>query len=237
MQYIGIDGCKAGWVLVGLDEQGRAGYALLNAIDELSAYVEKAQCILIDIPIGLKTRQPDERSCDKQARKLLSPHRGSSVFPVPSRCALHCNDYREALARNRECTGRGITRQTFNIMPKIREVDSYLQKLKQRKIIHEMHPEVCFWALNDQQAMQTKKRSQDGFEERLAILNQFIPDVGRFIEQVMQLTLRKQVARDDIVDALVGAVTASHYRQLQTIPEQPEVDDKGLPMEIVYAIP
>ena len=237
MKYIGIDGCKAGWLLTGLDEQGRLGLVLLSSIGELSRYLENTECILIDIPIGLRTRHTEERTCDSQARKLLSPHRGSSVFPVPSRCALNCHNYREALARNRECTGRGITKQTFNIMPKIREVDSYLQKLDKRKIIHEMHPEVCFWALNDQRPMQTKKREQDGFEERLAILNQFIPDAGVFIEQVMQQTLRKQVARDDIVDALVGVVTASHANQLQSIPEHPELDETGLPMEIVYAIP
>ena len=237
MKYIGIDGCKAGWLLVGLSEQGKAGYVLLDTIDELSAYLEKAQCILIDIPIGLRTRHPEERTCDRQARKLLSPHRGSSVFPVPSRCALECKDYREALARNRECTGRGITKQTFNIMPKIREVDSYLQRLESRGLIREMHPEVCFRALNDQQPMRHKKRQQQGFEERLAILNRFVADAGLFIEQVMQQTLRKQVARDDIVDALVGAVTASHANRLQSIPEHPEVDETGLPMEIVYAIP
>ena len=237
MKYIGIDGCKAGWFLAGLDEQGISSYALLTAIDQLSTYLDRAECILIDIPIGLRTRHTDERVCDKLARKLLSPRRSSSVFPVPSRCAIDCHDYRQALELNRECTGRGITKQTFNIMPKIREVDSYLQDIANRHRIREMHPEVCFWALNDEQAMQTKKRSQEGFEVRLGVLNRFIPDVGKFIEQVMRETLRKQVARDDIVDALVGAVCASHVENLQTLPEEPELDEKQLPMEIVYVIP
>ena len=237
MKYIGIDGCKAGWLLAGLGEEGIAGYALLGTIDELSAYLDKAECILIDIPIGLRTRHTDERVCDKLARKLLSPRRASSVFPVPSRCAIDCDDYRQALALNRECTGRGITKQTFNIMPKIREVDSWLQGIAERGIVREMHPEVCFWALNDEQAMQTKKRSQEGFEERLAVLNRFLPDVGKLIETVMSETLRKQVARDDVVDALVGAVTASRVDKLQTLPEAPELDEMSLPMEIVYAMP
>jgi predicted RNase H-like nuclease len=237
MKYIGIDGCKAGWFLVGMDRQGKAMFALLHAIDALSAYLADAESILLDIPIGLKTTDPHERTCDKLARKLLSPYRHASVFPAPSRCALACDDYPQALASNRECTGRGLTKQTFNIMPKIREVDEYLQRPGERQIIREMHPEVCFWALNDQQAMRNKKRTQQGFEERLAVLNHYFPDVGQFIDQAMQQTLRKQVARDDMVDAIVGAVTASQVKALQSLPQAPETDDEGLPMEIVFAIP
>ena len=237
MKYIGVDGCKAGWFLAGVDEHGGTGYALLGAIEELCNYLEEAECILVDIPIGLRTRHAEERDCDRLARKVLSPYKTSSVFPVPSRCAIHCNDYREALERNRECTGRGITKQTFNIMPKIREVDTWLQHRSNRGKVREMHPEVCFWALNDRQAMQTKKRSQEGFEERLGVLIRFIPDVGRVVDQILSETLRKQVARDDIVDALVGAVTASHMDRLQTLPSETELDEKELPMEIVYAIP
>ena len=45
--------------------------------------------------------------------------------------------------------------------------------------------------------------------------------------------LRKEVARDDILDSLVGAITAMH--PLKTIPEAPEIDDMGLKMEMVFA--
>ena len=41
----------------------------------------------------------------------------------------------------------------------------------------------------------------------------------------------------DIVDAMVGAVTAWHYQSLVAFPEFPETDDYGLPMEIVYWLP
>lgn len=45
------------------------------------------------------------------------------------------------------------------------------------------------------------------------------------------------VARDDVVDALVAAVTAAQPDEhLFTIPEDPEIDSKGLPMEMVYAL-
>ncbi len=39
----------------------------------------------------------------------------------------------------------------------------------------------------------------------------------------------------DIVDALVGSVTATFSDALVTLPEKPEIDAKGLSMEMVYA--
>ena len=47
---------------------------------------------------------------------------------------------------------------------------------------------------------------------------------------------RKDVAEDDILDALVAAVTASRKEEgLLTIPDNPEFDSEGLPMEMVVA--
>ena len=45
---------------------------------------------------------------------------------------------------------------------------------------------------------------------------------------------RKIVARDDILDALVAAVTGMN--ELRTVPGNPEVDSCGLPMEMVYSL-
>ena len=47
---------------------------------------------------------------------------------------------------------------------------------------------------------------------------------------------RKDVAADDILDALVGAVTAMHLPAIKTLPENPVKDEEGLAMEIVYAL-
>ena len=65
--------------------------------------ISDANSVLIDIPIGLLDKGPDERSCDKAARKLLGK-RASSVFPAPARQALDASDYQAALAVNREST-------------------------------------------------------------------------------------------------------------------------------------
>lgn len=222
--------------MVQLSSEGELSCELLTSIDELSDYLPGANCVLIDIPIGLQSRQTRERSCDRMARAVLQQRR-SSVFAAPSRCAFNGVNYAEANALNRECTGRGLSRQSFNILPKIREVDRFLGHHFQREIIHEMHPEVCFWALNRQQAMQFPKRSEQGFKERVALLNGYLEGSQDLINQVMQHYLRRQVARDDIVDALVGALTASKASQLQRFPDPVEFDELGLPMEVVYWLP
>lgn len=235
MRYLGLDGCKAGWFMVGLDEEGEGAFGILEHIDELEAYLSDATVALIDIPIGLRGRHPHERRCDKLARGLLAPRRHSSVFPAPSRCALDSEDYREASERNRACTGRGLTKQTFNIVRKIREVDAFLRGSELRGKLREMHPEVALWALNGERAMEYPKRGTEGFEERMAVVSRYCPNARDIVELALTQHKRKYVARDDIVDALVGAVTARFHPVLRRLPEQPEFDDEGLPMEIVFA--
>jgi len=234
MKYIGVDGCRAGWFMFGLAEDGSNACKLLQHIDELDAYLAAAQCILIDIPIGLLRRETQERACDKQARKILGRPRGSSVFVAPSRCALHCKTYEAANARNIACSGRGLSRQCFGILAKIREVDAYLETLERRRKIHEMHPEVCFWALNQNIAMRNNKNTRAGFAERLAVLTRHYRQAQDAIATALQQYPRSRLARDDIVDALVGAVTARHAQALRHFPENPTQDEKGLVMEIVY---
>lgn len=237
MKYIGIDGCKSGWFVVGLGADDNYAFRILNHIQELSDYLVATELVLLDIPIGLRSRHADERLCDKQARVVLKPKRSSSVFPAPSRGALACDSYEDASEINRVCTGRGLTKQTFAIIPKIREVDAFLRGENRHGKIREMHPEVCFWAFNDKKPMKYNKRTLSGYTERMAVLNRYYPSAQKLVERALQSYKRAEVARDDIVDALVGAITARHAKTLLRFPEVPEIDGKGLPMEIVYCVP
>ena len=212
-------------------------FTILQSVHELFEYLGIAELVLLDIPIGLRGRSPVERLCDKEARSLLGSGRGSSVFPAPSRCALGCVSYKEGSDKNRECTGRGLSQQSWAIVPKIQEVDAYLQQEAQRAKIREIHPEICFWALNRQRPMEHNKKTEEGYEQRIALLARYLPGVRKIVETALSRYLRKQLARDDIVDALMGAVTASLPGVLQTIPAVPEIDDAGLPMEMVYRTP
>jgi predicted RNase H-like nuclease len=233
-KYIGIDGCRGGWFVVCLDENDRGIFSLIHHVSEITTTIDSVETLLIDIPIGLKRHQKEERSCDKQARALLQPSRGASVFPAPSRCALNSRSYEDAVRRNRQCTGRGLSKQSFWIMPKIREVDEFVRSGRCDFRIREMHPELCFWALNNKRPMSYRKKSRDGYEERMALLCRYYPKSRELVERALLTYKQKEVARDDIVDALVGAVTARHADSLRALPLVPEIDDEGLAMEIVY---
>jgi predicted RNase H-like nuclease len=98
-----------------------------------------------------------------------------------------------------------------------------------------MHPEVAFWALNNRQAMQYNKKKPEGHDERLVVLQRYYPRAAECFELARQGFIKRDVAIDDIIDALVGAVTARQSPRLATFPLERVLDDQGLPMEMVFA--
>lgn len=233
MKYIGVDGCKKGWFFVSLDDNENWNIEILSEISGLSQLITESELILVDIPIGLREDDKNERLCDLEARKVLKQRR-SSVFPAPSRLAINCNSYPEGSQVNYEHTARKLSQQSWAIAKKIRQMDEFLSEVETPKKVREFHPEVGFWALNKYVAMQHNKKSQEGFNERLALLSNYCGYVKDIVEAAKQKYHRKEVARDDIIDALVGVVTAKFHPSLGTLPEKPERDSRGLSMEIVY---
>jgi len=234
--FIGIDGCRAGWFYVILDEEDNWSCRVAPdalAVGELSV---EADSVLIDIPIGLLDAGPDGRLCDREARQRLGRGRAASVFSAPARCTLAAVSYPNALELNRQATGRGLSKQSWGIVPKIREIDALLcDNRKLRGLLRECHPELCFRALNGKQAMQYNKKKREGQQERLAVLEHYFPECHALFEQACGEFLRREVARDDIIDAMVCAVTAKFgYGGYRTVPASPARDGQGLPMEIVY---
>ena len=109
------------------------------------------------------------------------------------------------------------------------------QNERARKHIRESHPEIAFWALAGGRAMVHNKKSGEGLEERLSLLKNVIANAEQIFDEAVQTFRRKDVAKDDILDALALAITAaSPSETIITIPENPELDVKDLPMEIVY---
>ncbi len=160
---VGIDGCAAGWIVATPDE-----VFVVRALD--------LQCFThvgIDMPIGLVDGPP--RACDKEARKYLAAA-GSSVFPAPPRAALTCTDYQSALARARSATGRGISKQTFNIMAKVAELDLLIGP-QHRDAVIEVHPECSFKMLNEEHSLPSKKTFEGRAIRRRLLSKHFhIPD-------------------------------------------------------------
>jgi len=233
MKYYGVDGCRYRWIYIGIDENDQYEFGVVTLFQELQQITNSASLILVDIPIGLREENPRERLCDLKARKVLG-NRRSSVFPPPSRLALGYDNYLEASELNFQNTGRRLSKQSFAISKKIQEVDKFLTSTGLQSKYREMHPEICFWALNNYEPMLYNKKKSDGLKERMSLLTKFFTNTNKLIEGTRSRYLRKDVALDDILDALVGAVSARFKENLKQLPEEPEIDDRGLKMEIVY---
>jgi predicted RNase H-like nuclease len=235
MNFIGVDACRKGWFAVSLDHQDNWKIDIYKTIGDFGEAFQKAAVIFIDIPIGL----PDtgRRLCDQQTRKILY-RRASSVFPVPCRGALAAETYRSAMRINKRVMGVGLSIQTWNISSKINEVDRWLRHKKPaRQQMRESHPELCFWAMAGGKPMAYSKKSPQGFAERLAILKKIYPHTEAIVELALGRFRRKDLAHDDILDAIVLAVSARcSAESIKTVPADPPRDKKGLPMEIVYAM-
>lgn len=234
---VGVDGCRAGWFAVAITDDGEWSHTVYESAEVLLDRHGDADRILIDIPIGLVEGRPEERKCDLEARWLLGYPRSASVFPVPSRAALSAPIYEEADRVNREETGRGLSIQTWRILPKIREVEQLMQQSQRaRDVFVEVHPELLFWVLNGQQAMRQPKRQGKGRIERMEVLHRWFPAADDLHANAADVYPREHVAHDDIIDATVAAVAGLvGTGQLIDIPEPPETDSTGLPMRM--AIP
>jgi predicted RNase H-like nuclease len=234
-KFVGVDGCKAGWFAVCIDQNSRWETGICSKVGEVLQAFEDSDLILIDIPIGLPSGKP--RTCDTEARRLLGRGRGSLVFPPPCREALCARDYQQACEINKRVLGKRLSKQSWMIGPRIKEVDDFLSETREaRNSIRESHPELCFQALAGGSAMRHRKKIKEGFLERLDLLKSRFSETESLVKSALEIYRRKGVAQDDILDALVLAVTASRpLEELVSIPEPPEKDRLGLPMEIVFA--
>lgn len=234
---IGVDGCPTGWVGATINSENEFKIEFFSTVQKLWNSYPYTELILIDIPIGLRDKGKDPRLCDMLARKFLTRMRSSSIFPTPCRRALYANSYMQANEINKKNTGKGLSKQTWNIMPKIREVDRLLQNDENsRSIFLESHPEMCFMALNDATPMSFYKKSNEGINERLTLLKSHCKISKKSLKEHLIRLKRNKVSLDDILDAFVLAVSAAKGKSnLQMIPEKFEYDSIGLPMRM--AIP
>jgi predicted RNase H-like nuclease len=223
----GVDGCRAGWVMVTVPSAG-VGTPRVEVVPDAGPIVERvAQGLLaavaIDIPMGLPADAP--RAVDREARLRLGP-RKSSVFPAPMRGVLTASSYEEACQISRAAYGRAVSRQLFAILPKIRELDALQSPALQQRLF-EMHPEVSFAELAGA-PMQFHKATSEGRHERLQALRGAFPDLGATAD------IRPRGTQpDDVLDALVGAWTARRYLSGLHTRLGGDLNARGLRMEII----
>jgi predicted RNase H-like nuclease len=227
MFVAGVDGCRAGWVVFKVAVPSLAtSVDVVDVAELLSARPDDLLCLAIDIPIGLLD---GSRACDKAARKLLAQPRGTSVFAAPCRAALSAKSHSEANAMNLEKTGRGLSQQAFGIAAKIKQVDDAITPDCQRWAF-EVHPEVCFWALNHRSPMKHNKKTREGAAERIALLRQVFPEIERHLAN-----RPTRVGADDLLDAGAAAWTGLRLHNGKALPVcTTERDEKGLAVGIWY---
>ena len=200
---IGIDGCKKGW-FCSFDHEGKVTTIVIEKISEVKDIFPSAQHVLIDIPIGLESKNY-KRDIDRYARKHLPTGATSSIFTPPSRDAIMANNYEEACQINLEISGKKISIQSWNIAKKILETDKLIRHDKLlKRIFHESHPEICFQYLNDNRPLEYPKRAKAGcgIEERLRILSKYDKNTDTAFKHAHAKYGKNEVKADDIVDSL-----------------------------------
>ena len=112
---MGVDGCPAGWIAVTWG--AKLDHRLVSCFSDLLE--GDAVVIAVDMPIGLPQRHG--RAPEREVRGRLG-ERQSSVFAVPARPAVMCEDYRDALGH--------LTQQAAGAVGK--QIGEYYRKLDAR---------------------------------------------------------------------------------------------------------
>lgn len=231
----GVDGCPAGWIAVTIAAAGPI-VPCVTITRHFAELIPDAEKIAVDMPIGLPERTtPGGRGPERLVRPLIG-ERQSSVFSVPSRAAVACEDYAEA-CRAAFATSdppRRVSKQCFFLFPRIREIDALMRadpSLGAR--IFEVHPEVAFWRIAGDKALALPKKVKSrphppGLDLRRSLL------VAAGYPPAFLAEVPRGAGPDDLLDAAVNALIARrlHAGTAASFPDPPGRDAHGLAVAI-----
>ena len=226
----GVVPVPRGWLvaagkLIGIQvypEEPAVVRAFRDVLDAIPAY----EVVAATVPIGLPSSPVrGGRGADHDARQLLGfPHAGA-IGSTPCRSALTAADYESARSLN----GGLLDVVTWQLFPKIREVDDAMEPYVQRRVF-EVRPELSFFQLAEDEVVKHPKDSRAGQLERQDLLRRRMPGSERVLDAALP-----GVRMSHLTDAAVALWTARRIaaRAVSRVPDDPEWDDKGLRMEIV----
>lgn len=224
----GVDGCRRGWIVVEASLNLTA--AAWRIAPNWNAIGADADVIAVDMPIGIS--DTGVRQCEVEARRLLAPC-GSRVFKTLPRGALRFAQT-EWMVANQWSKAQGfggISKQTWNIRPRILEIDDVLTAADQVRVF-EAHPELAFVRLNEGKPL-TSKHLPEGRLLRARLLKA----AGFGMIDAWLGNLRGSGAKaDDLLDACALVLTARHIARgtARRLPAGIERDARGLGMSISY---
>lgn len=236
--YVGVERASKGWFGVILRDDDSWETDHFPTVWSLWKRHSDAARILIDVPIGLPV--DGKRECDVEAVQTVR-QQGKSVFYTPLREAVYEQNL-ETAKELTEAAGYSIQNQAWGIVPRIREVDEFLDMNPgARDRVFETHPELCFYALNGRVTVPPKE-TPEGITRRKALLADEHPEAMAIYEEAAEMYLTPAYASflnatDDILNALVAAVAAKRpTSELSRLPEgdDPPRDERGLPMQMLY---
>lgn len=190
MVGVGIDGARGSWVRITYDSISLC----LTISEKLEDLLIEGAVHFVDMPKDLATIDAPDRSCDAWMRSQLK-QRKSSIFTPPIQDVLMEASYAEANEKSRELVGKGISKQAWNLVPRIREFQTITDA-----DVYESHPEVCFAVMTGDEAAFSKK-TEAGELERIELLR-------RYSNSSPWKWKMSNVQVDDIIDACILAVAA-----------------------------
>ena len=218
----GVIPCRTGWLVASAKLSGVTMSieepALFESFVTVLDYKPAFAIIGVHAPIGYPDEPtPRGRTCDREARELLGPHRGASIRSAPSRAALRGED------------DEGLDAITRVLLSHYREIAEEVPPYRQRTV-YEVEPELTFYELNDEQPLKYSKVTELGRIERRTLLETKIDGV----ERIFTADLPK-VKVSHLIDATACMWSARRIfaKVGSRIPEDPEWDSEGVRMEIV----
>ena len=224
---IGIDGCKSGWFSVWENQDKSIHSSVFSNLNELKNFFKNESRLIlgIDMPVVLSEVIP--RQADQLARKLLSK-KASSVFTAPTPEMLNQPNYEKASLVSKRLFGKSMSLQSWYLFPKIKDVQTMIHHEDMQ--IYEIHPELSFRAMNNEQVILESKKTHEGFALRNALLSMHFKNF--IFEDIRNQHARKDVMDNDILDALAVLWSAKRIQSNQAsyLPQAPEKPN----MQIVY---
>jgi predicted RNase H-like nuclease len=220
----GVTPCGPAWLVAPAKLQGTIfapeDPQLLTPFSEVLDQRPTFSVIALNAPVGfLDKAAPGGRTCDREARALLGPKRGSSIQSAPVRSST---DELEFLPEHLDAI-------SLTLLPRYREVAVDMAPFRQRSV-YEVHSDMSFLELNEGQPLQWPKQTERGREERKELLEAKFPGVAKILSVDLP-----GVSLAHLLDVAAFVWTARRIfnRAAIRIPQDPEWDEQGLRMEIV----